>query len=334
MRYPVVFVVVLSMVLSVALPASAGWRERQEAREKARKEKADSRAGCYILTPWPWIGRCSAKDADGDGVADDMDRCPGSPEGAKVDRNGCCIDTDGDGVPDGLDICPESPKGAKVDKKGCIIDSDGDGVPDGLDRCPGTPTGATVDKHGCQLDSDGDGIPDDIDRCPGTVKGARVDENGCPVDTDGDGVYDGLDRCPNTPEGEEVDEEGCTVEAREFIDTGMLTTTQITFETDRSELEPESREELDRIGRILSQAPGMRIEIAGHTDSAGSEIYNRQLSEDRAMQVRSYLLREFPVLKDENLVARGYGESEPVASNDTAGGRAKNRRVEFRILEK
>ena len=93
------------------------------------------------------------------------------------------VDSDGDGVPDYLDKCPETPKGVKVDKDGCPVDSDGDGVPDYLDKCPGTPAGVKVDKDGCPLDSDGDGVPDYLDKCPGTPAGVKVDKDGCPAKT-------------------------------------------------------------------------------------------------------------------------------------------------------
>ena len=69
----------------------------------------------------------------------------------KVDAAGCPVDSDGDGVPDNLDKCPNTPKGVKVDAVGCPLDSDGDGVPDYLDKCPGTPKGVPVDDTGCPL---------------------------------------------------------------------------------------------------------------------------------------------------------------------------------------
>ena len=179
-------------------------------------------------------------DSDGDGVPDEFDQCPDTPEGEEVDENGCSrdqIDTDGDGVPDYLDQCPDTPEGEEVDENGCSrdqIDTDGDGVPDYLDQCPDTPEGEEVDENGCsrdQIDTDGDGIPDYLDQCPDTPEGEEVDENGCSkdqIDTDGDGVPDHLDLCPNTPEGEEVDEYGCSVNELEptlvvdFIDFDMI----------------------------------------------------------------------------------------------------------------
>jgi OmpA-OmpF porin, OOP family len=89
-------------------------------------------------------------------------------------------DSDGDGVPDDLDKCPGTPPGVQVDKDGCPLDSDNDGVPDYLDKCPGTPAGVQVDKDGCPLDSDNDGVPDYLDKCPGTPAGVKVDKDGCP----------------------------------------------------------------------------------------------------------------------------------------------------------
>lgn len=91
-------------------------------------------------------------DADGDGVVDSKDQCPGTPAGIRVDAKGCAVDSDGDGVADASDSCPGTPAGAKVDAKGCELDSDGDGVVDSRDQCPDTPAGATVDARGCAHD--------------------------------------------------------------------------------------------------------------------------------------------------------------------------------------
>ena len=97
-------------------------------------------------------GEPAPVDSDGDGVTDDNDQCPDTPQGVKVDAKGCPLDTDGDGVADYKDKCPGTPKGAPVDAKGCALDSDGDGVADYQDKCPGTPKGATVDSTGCLKD--------------------------------------------------------------------------------------------------------------------------------------------------------------------------------------
>lgn len=89
------------------------------------------------------------------------------------------VDTDGDGVYDELDKCPTTPKGVAVDANGCCFDTDGDGVKDFADKCPTTPKGAAVDVNGCCLDTDGDGVKDYMDKCPGTMKGVKVTADGC-----------------------------------------------------------------------------------------------------------------------------------------------------------
>ncbi|MFP5409153.1 MAG: OmpA family protein [Gammaproteobacteria bacterium] len=108
------------------------------------KEAAPTQAAAPAKAP-------ASGDADKDGVADDKDRCPNTPAGAKVDANGCELDSDGDGVVDRLDKCPDTPAGRKVNAQGCELDSDGDGVVDALDQCPDTPAGDKVDNKGCTL---------------------------------------------------------------------------------------------------------------------------------------------------------------------------------------
>ncbi len=115
------------------------------------------------------------------------------------------FDSDEDGISNNNDICPDTPNGVKVDEFGCPIDSDTDGVPDYLDKCSATTPGVTVDSNGCPVDSDKDGIPDNIDKCANTPADIKVDEFGCPIDSDKDGVPDYLDKCLNTQSGVEVD---------------------------------------------------------------------------------------------------------------------------------
>jgi OOP family OmpA-OmpF porin len=105
---------------------------------------------------YSWGGKVARKaplDSDGDGVPDDMDKCPGTPPGTPVDANGCELDSDGDGVVDSKDKCPGTPRGTKVDEVGCPVDgdADGDGVKDSKDQCPGTPAGAKVNDVGCEI---------------------------------------------------------------------------------------------------------------------------------------------------------------------------------------
>jgi len=279
-------------------------------------------------------------DADHDGVKDSDDQCPDTPIGALVDAHGCPLDSDGDGVFDGIDQCPNTPKGATVDARGCPLDSDGDGVPDGIDQCPGTPAGTKVDAKGCAIvvDSDGDGVPDGVDQCPNTPAGTQVDAKGCPlvIDSDNDGVPDDKDLCPNTPAGIKVDSDGCpitlTERERELLDKGSITTREIHFETAKWDILPESRPVLDDIGGILIQWPRLRIEVGGHCDSRGSDAYNLDLSQKRSQAVLDYLLQKFPQIQRDQYTAKGYGERMPVATNRTVEGMAKNRRVEFKVL--
>ncbi len=150
-------------------------------------------------------------DNDADGIMDNVDRCPGTPPGQKVDAEGCELDSDGDTVIDRNDLCPGTGAGVKVNASGCPAagDTDKDGVPDDRDRCAATPVGARVDANGCEFDSDGDGVTDFNDRCPTTPAGAGVDTSGCESDGDGDGVPDSRDRCPGTLAGTSVDDQGC-----------------------------------------------------------------------------------------------------------------------------
>jgi outer membrane protein OmpA-like peptidoglycan-associated protein len=275
-------------------------------------------------------------DSDRDGVDNNHDDCPNTPRWATVDSRGCPIDTDGDGVYDGIDQCPNTPHHAVVDDKGCPSDTDGDGVLDGIDRCPNTKQGVKVDSTGCPLDSDGDGVGDGLDNCPNTPKGAIVDAAGCPIDNDRDGVYDGIDRCPNTPWGVEVDSLGCPVPVtemeEELIDTGVLTLQSIYFDIGKATIKPGSYPVLDEVAKILIRWPSLKIEIAGYTDSTGPEEFNQKLSQERAQSVLEYLLQNFPDLQFEQFLAMGYGESNPIASNDTVEGRTLNRRVQFKVL--
>ena len=234
------------------------------------------------------------------------------------------VDTDGDGVEDGSDNCPNTPAGAKVDAWGCELDSDGDGVKDAKDQCPGTPRGVTVDANGCPNDSDGDGVSDDMDECPGTPAGQPVDAKGCDLDDDGDGVINRLDECPGTPAGTPVDRKGCEIK-------GDYTLQGVTFETNSDRLVSGASTVLDQVAETLLKYPQIKVEVQGHTDSDGAAAYNENLSYRRAQTVRDYLASKGVDVG--RMTVRGYGESEPVADNTTAAGKAQNRRVVLRILE-
>ncbi|MCP3979274.1 MAG: OmpA family protein [bacterium] len=270
-------------------------------------------------------------DTDRDGVFDGLDVCRGTPQGSKVDSDGCRPDTDGDGVPDVEDDCAATRGGAQVDERGCRMDTDGDDVDDGADMCPDTPTGVVVSASGCPLDSDGDGSYDGIDLCSDTPVGVEVDEIGCARDDDGDGVYDGIDRCPDTPAGETVGAQGCMLPSTR-IDVGETVVLEgVAFELGSETLTLEAEKALANVVEALQQVPDVRVEVGGHTDNSGSETLNRWLSTRRAEAVRAYLI-DLGVDRD-RLEARGYGDRQPIADNETPEGRALNRRVELKRLD-
>ena len=204
-------------------------------------------------------------------------------------------------------------------------DSDGDGVYDRDDKCPDTPPGTEVDLTGCPkpLDTDGDGVNDPVDECPGTPPNTPVDHRGCPKDSDGDGVIDRDDQCPDTPAGTPVDSVGCP----ESGDV-MLSLTGINFATDSASVKG-SEAILDEAVKALNANAyiSVKVMVEGHTDSRYSESYNQALSERRAQSVVDYLVSQG--IAADRLTAIGYGESKPVAPNDTAANMYKNRRVDF-----
>jgi OmpA-OmpF porin, OOP family len=299
----------------------------------------------------------AAKDEDKDGVPDKYDKCPGTPAGVKVDALGCPVDSDGDGVADYLDKCPNTLSGVQVDAQGCPVDSDGDGVADYLDKCPNTPSGVTVDAAGCPIDSDGDGVADYLDKCPNTPAGEKVNASGCPMDSDGDGVPDNLDKCPNTPKGVKVDANGCPLDrdgdgVPDYMDKcpdvkGIAANKGcpevkaetkkifaqalqgIQFETGKDVIKKGSYPILDKVVKVMKDNPSYDLEINGHTDNQGNAAMNLGLSDKRANAVKTYLTKAG--IEASRLTAKGFGQTMPVADNATVAGRAKNRRVEFKV---
>ncbi|HLT73471.1 MAG TPA: OmpA family protein, partial [Ohtaekwangia sp.] len=106
----------------------------------------------------------------------------------------------------------------------------------------------------------------------------------------------------------------------------------IYFDFDKTTLKKESYTELNKVVEFLNQNPSVEIEIAGHTDSKGSDDYNANLSQGRSQAVVDYLISQG--INDYRLSAHGYGESKPIDTNDTDEGRANNRRVEFTVMKK
>jgi OOP family OmpA-OmpF porin len=138
------------------------------------------------------------------------------------------------------------------------------------------------------------------------------------IDSDGDGVLDGDDQCPNTPSGVKVDARGCWV-------------LNVHFAFDSAVIEPKYYDELNRVAaRLKEVGPGAIVRVDGHTDSVGSEAYNQGLSQRRAQAVRDYLVQQG--VPESQLQAKGFGASQPAASNDGQDGRALNRRTELSRL--
>jgi outer membrane protein OmpA-like peptidoglycan-associated protein len=234
-------------------------------------------------------------------------------------------DADADGVADPDDKCFNTPRGVIVDRNGCPVDSDSDGVPDGLDDCPGTPALAAgqVDIFGCPVDSDFDGIPDYRDTCPHNPVGADIDDAGCPVDSDSDGVPDGLDDCPFTLVGVDVDKYGC-IDLSTFAQPMVL---NIDYIPGSFEVDPNNLERLKRLAGVLRFVTDLKLEVNGYTDNIGTTQANAELSLKRARRVRDYLVTYG--VDTNRITANGRGETDFIDSNQTAEGRARNRRIEI-----
>ena len=229
------------------------------------------------------------------------------------------VDRDNDGVPDADDKCPDV--AGPVRNNGCpILDTDKDGINDEKDKCPTVAGLARYD--GCPVpDTDKDGLNDEQDKCPTVAGLAKYD--GCPIpDADGDGVNDDEDRCP-TLAGTAANY-GCPA-----ID---FNASNIQFATGTSNLTTAAKTELNKLSEILNRDYlNIKLAIEGHTDNVGRAEINQTLSEKRAAAVKTYLIGK--KVDAARLSSVGYGPAQPVADNATAEGRAKNRRVEFKVSE-
>lgn len=173
------------------------------------------------------------------------------------------------------------------------------------------------------LDSLGGGESDKGSPCPAEEE-IPVEAPKAPLDSDGDGVPDADDLCPDTPPGTPVDGAGCAKKE-------VVVLSGVNFAFDSSILTEPSKVILGKSARILTANPKVRAEVAGHTDNVGTKIYNLLLSDRRAASVVTYLVSQG--VKPDQLISRGYGLTQPKTTNDTAEGRAINRRVEFRLLD-
>ena len=252
----------------------------------------------------------SAKDTDGDGIKDKYDADPLNAEdfdGFEDEDGAPEYDNDGDGV---LDVDDKEPNIAED------IDGfeDEDGVP--------------------EYDNDGDGILDVDDLSPNVAEDfdGFEDEDGSPdLDNDGDGILDVDDKCPNEAEtfnGFE-DEDGCPDKKPEIVfeTKAPIILDGVNFASGSSELSYDTKNVLGKVVRTLNDYTEMKLEINGYTDNTGSLKFNMKISKQRAESVRSYLINQG--VQADRLTANGYGPENPMTSNNTKEGRAKNRRIEF-----
>ena len=256
-------------------------------------------------------------DKDSDGIADKDDTCPDASGVAALMG---CPDKDEDGIADKDDTCPDE-KGSIV-LKGCP-DTDGDSIANGDDKCADTKAGYIVDASGCPFDTDKDGVINEEDPCPDQA--GSVSLKGCP-DTDADGVADNEDRCPNAKGN--IANKGCPEITKADIKKITEIASQIFMETGSDKLKVASLSQLDALTDILKKYEVANLIIEGHTDSRGDDASNMALSQKRTESVKTYLMEKG--IMESRLTAVGFGETKPVADNNTSLGRAKNRRVELK----
>jgi OOP family OmpA-OmpF porin len=253
-------------------------------------------------------------------------------------------DTDMDGISDKEDKCPvvAEDKDDWKDDDGCPDpDNDGDGFLDADDKCPNEAENKNgfEDTDGCpdDPDTDGDGIVDTKDKCvkePETKNGFE-DEDGCPdslPDADKDGIPDKDDKCvkePETKNGYE-DADGCPDKVPEKLKRFTGAIKGIEFEVGSATILPGSFKTLDNAIKVLQEFKDTRVEISGHTDSTGDAELNKKLSADRAASVKTYFVEKG--MDAGRIDTIGYGPEKPVGDNKTKAGKAKNRRIEFRLL--
>jgi outer membrane protein OmpA-like peptidoglycan-associated protein len=176
----------------------------------------------------------------------------------------------------------------------------------------------------------------------GAVAGAVVGGIICYAqdgDEDGDGVFDRRDRCPDTPANTPVHHNGCpfpeyaspapVMEADEPA-VPVRVELDVKFDFDKSVVKADSHADIKSLADFMKQYPQTTTTVEGHTDAIGSDAYNQGLSERRANAVRDVLVEQHGI-ETNRVSAVGYGESRPVADNDSESGRAINRRVEAAV---
>jgi len=291
----------------------------------------------------------SIGDRDGDGLKDDVDQCPDDPEDRDgfQDEDGCPDpDNDKDDILDRDDACPNDPetKNGIADEDGCPDGLDGDrdhdGFKDSKDKCPDEPEDKDgfEDGDGCpDPDNDKDGILDKDDQCPNDPedKDGFQDEDGCPdPDNDKDGILDKDDVCPNKPENYNGFEDGDGCPDTPVIPgtTDLVLLEPIQFEYDSAKIAQKSLPILDAVAKLINDHKEyVLLEVEGHADERGDDLYNLGLTKARVKSVVAALVQR--KVDPKKLVSQGYGEYCPVDPSHTDEAWAKNRRVDFKIVK-
>jgi OOP family OmpA-OmpF porin len=223
----------------------------------------------------------------------------------------------------GADMTAYDKKVKELEDK--LKDDDNDGVPNYSDLEAATPEGSLVNSKGQALvDTDMDGIADAYDACP-TEKGP-FSTNGC-KDSDNDGVADAKDNCPD--KAGSMTNNGCPEEKAIAKTPFNGQISDITFEYNRYDLTDEAKSILDGVAEYMAMNPSAKLRINGHTDDSGAEMKNKTLSINRAEAAAIYL--QSKGVTKTRLITKGFGKSMPKATNETADGKAMNRRVELKV---
>lgn len=296
----------------------AGLKEFKGCPDTDGDKIIDSEDACPTVAGLQEFKGCP--DTDGDKIIDSEDACP-TVAGVAALKG--CPDADADGITDAEDVCPNN-AGPK-ENQGCP-DQDQDGLFDFVDNCP--TVAGPKENQGCPWpDTDGDGLLDKDDDCP-NLAGPKANK-GCPYkDSDNDGSLDKDDDCPNTP-GPKTNK-GCPVIEQAVIEVLKTAFDNLEFETNKDIIFESSKPSLNELAEVLNKKTTWKLEIAGHTDNVGDDNLNLVLSKKRAEAVKAYLISQG--VDEARLITKYFGETKPIASNDTPEGRQKNRRVEMKIV--
>lgn len=258
-----------------------------------------------------------------------------SPQGPVGDR-------DGDGIKDDVDKCPDTPedKDGFQDQDGCPdLDNDADRIPDTTDKCPNDPEDRDKfeDEDGCpEKDNDKDGILDRADECPNEPEDPDGWDSldGCPdPDNDADGILDVKDLCPFEPETMNgyADNDGCPDEEQvRVVGDKIVLDDRVHFFVNSAVIRQVSYPLLQRLTKLVAEHPEYsHISVEGHADERGPEDFNRKLSEDRAKSVMEFMIKAG--IARERLSYQGFGASRPLVDKKNEYAWLLNRRVEFTV---